>query len=103
LKIKTFEDIEAWQKARTLVYEVYRITGRGGFAKDYGLKDQIRRAAVSIMSVIAEGFGRRSSRAFANFLNYGHGSTAEVQSHLYAALDQGYIKKETFDSFIQTM
>lgn len=98
MKIKKFEDIEAWQKARKLVQEIYQITGRGGLAKDFVLRDQIRRAAVSLMSSIAEGFGRRSNREFANFLNYSHGSTAEVQSHLHIALDQGYIKKETFNS-----
>ncbi|KPL19593.1 MAG: four helix bundle protein [candidate division Zixibacteria bacterium SM23_81] len=98
MKINKLEDIEAWQRARKLVQEIYRITARDGFSKDFGLRDQIRRAAVSIMSSIAEGFGRRSNREFANFLNYSHGSTAEVQSHFYVALDQSYIEKKTFNS-----
>lgn len=98
MKIEKFEDIEAWQKARKLVEEVYQVTGRGRFSMDFGLRDQIRRAAVSIMSAIAEGFGRRSNREFANFLNYSHGSIAELQSNLYVALDLDYIKKETCKS-----
>lgn len=97
-KIDRFEDIEAWQKARVLVKEVYRFSGMGLLSKDYGMKDQIRRAVVSIMSNIAEGFGRRSNTEFANFLNYSHGSTAEVQSLLYVALDQLYISHEQFES-----
>ena len=97
-KIDRFEDIEAWQKARVLVKEVYRFSGMGLLSKDYGMKDQIRRAVVSIMSNIAEGFGRRSNTEFANFLNYSHGSIAEVQSLLYVALDQLYISHEQFES-----
>lgn len=80
--IKKLEDIEAWQRARKLLQEIYQITGRDGFAKDFGLRDQIRRAAVSSMSSIAEGYGRRSNREFANFLSYSQGSIAEVQSYL---------------------
>ncbi len=98
MKREKFEDIEAWQKARQLVQEIYQTAGQGRLAKDFGLRDQIRSAAVSIMSSIAEGFGRRSNREFANFLNYSHGSIAELQSHLYIARDQSYIKKETFAS-----
>ncbi len=67
------------------------------FAKDFGLRDQIRRASVSIMANIAEGFGRRSDKEFANFLNIAHASAAEAQSHLYVALDLGYINQEEFD------
>ncbi len=80
--IKRFEDIEVWGKARKLVGEIYRVTSREEFQKDYALKEQIRRAAISIMANIAEGYGRRSNQEFANFLNYAHGSAAEVQSHL---------------------
>jgi four helix bundle protein len=94
--IKKFEDFKAWQKARNLVREIYLISGRGKFQKDYVLKDQIRKAAISIMANIAEGYGRRSSLEFANFLNYAHGSAAEVQSHLYVALDQNYISETEF-------
>jgi four helix bundle protein len=95
-KIEKFEDIIAWQKARILVKEIYKVSARGDFSKDYGLKNQIRRAAVSIMGNIAEGFGRRSNQEFANFLNYSHGSAAEVQSHLYVASDLEYIQTKTF-------
>jgi four helix bundle protein len=87
----------AWQKARELVREVYRLTnGSEGFKKDFGLKDQIRRAAVSSMSNIAEGFGRRGDKEFANFLNIAGGSVAEVQSQLYVALDLQYIDQPVF-------
>ena len=94
---RRFEDIQAWQKARVITQNVYRITANGSFAKDYGLRDQLRRASVSIMANIAEGFARRSDRDFANFLNISRSSTAEVQSHLYVALDQKYMSQADFD------
>lgn len=97
MAIKRFEDIRAWQKARELVGEVYRISGTGVFGRDFALRDNIRRAAVSVMSNIAEGFARRGEREFANFLSMAHGSAAETQSHLYVALDLDYINKGTFD------
>ncbi len=80
---KRFEDIQAWQKARQVTRLIYQLSAEGHFAKDYGLRDQIQRASVSIMANIAEGFGRRSDKEFANFLNIAHGSASEVQSHLY--------------------
>jgi four helix bundle protein len=95
---KRFEDIKAWQKARELTRLVYQATVDGRFAKDYGLRDQIQRASVSIMANIAEGLGRRSDREFANFLNIARGSASEVQSHLYGALDLGYIDEPTFST-----
>src|SRR5947208_5161292 len=91
------EEIQVWKKARQLTKKIYEITANGDFAKDYGLRNQIQRASVSIMANIAEGFGRRSDREFANFLNMAHGSAAEVQSHLYVALDLAYITRQTFD------
>ena len=94
---KRFEDILAWQKAREITNQVYKGTTAGTFSKDFGLRDQLRRASVSIMANIAEGFGRRSDKEFANFLNIAHGSAAECQSHLYVALDLEYLKKEEFD------
>ena len=94
--IKRFEEIEAWQKARELNKALYGITGDHAFSKDFSLRDQIRRASVSIMANIAEDFGRRSKKEFANFLNMAHGSAAEVQCHLYIALDQGYIDENIF-------
>lgn len=96
MKIEKFEDIQAWQKARELVKSVYRITSRGGFAKDYSLKDQIRRASVSIISNIAEGFARQTNKEFSQFLHIALGSVAEGQSQLYVAQDLNYISKEEF-------
>ena len=95
-RIEKFEDIDAWQKAQALSKAIYSVTGNGAFSHDFGLRDQISRVAVSIMSNIAEGFGRRSKKEFANFLNMAHGSAAEVQCHLYVALDQNYINQDTF-------
>ena len=95
-KIERFEDIQAWQKARELNREIYEITKDAHFSKDFSLRDQIRRASVSIMANIAEGFGRRSKKELSNFLNMAHGSAAEVQCHLYIYLDQNYINQEDF-------
>ena len=96
--VERFEDIEAWQKARELTKEVYACSGTGKFAKDYGLRDQIRRAAVSIMSNIAEGFERSGSAEFSQFLSIAKGSAGEVEAQLYIALDQGYINNKQFES-----
>ncbi len=96
-KIERFEDIQAWQKARELNKAIYGITKNSHFSKDFSLREQIRRASVSIMANIAEGFGRKSKKEFSNFLNMAHGSAAEVQCHLYVALDQKYINQEDFD------
>jgi four helix bundle protein len=96
--IKRFEDIIGWQEARKLVKDVYQLTGKGDFAKDFGMRDQIQRAAVSVMTNIAEGFDCDSQAEFARFLGYSRRSAVEVQSLLYAALDIGYINKTTFDT-----
>jgi four helix bundle protein len=95
-RIECFEDIEAWQKAREMVRCVYEYSKLGEFAKDYALKDQIRRACISIMSNIAEGFERDGDKEFMQFLSIAKGSCGEVRSHLYAALDQQYISAEQF-------
>jgi four helix bundle protein len=94
--IEKFEEIEAWQKARELTREIYRITNQGSFVKDFGLRDQIRRAVVSVMSNIAEGFGRGGNKEFIQFLSTAKGSVSEVQAQLYVALDAEYITKEQF-------
>lgn len=99
---KRFEDIIAWQRARTVTKQVYEITTSGNFSKDFGLPDQLRRASVSIMANISEGFGRRSDKEFANFLNMAHGSAAECQSHLYVALDLGYLSEQAFQSLYES-
>ncbi|MBX3294623.1 MAG: four helix bundle protein [Acidobacteria bacterium] len=94
---KKFEDIVAWQKARELNLEIYRICGFGLFSKDFDLRNQIRRSSISIAANIAEGQGRRTDKDFAHFLNIALGSVAETKSHIYLALDLGYIDKTTFD------
>jgi four helix bundle protein len=96
--IKRFEDLHAWQEARKLTSGIYRQTGAGPFSKDYGLKDQIQRAAVSSMRNLAEGFDCESKPGFACFLGIGRRSTAEVQSLLYVALDVGYVSEQEFNS-----
>jgi len=95
-QIERFEDIQGWQKARELTKEIYRISNQGEFVRDYGLKDQIRRASVSIMSNIAEGFGRGENKEFIQFLSMAGASASEVQAQLYVAMDVGYITKEQF-------
>ncbi|MCB0077536.1 MAG: four helix bundle protein [Anaerolineales bacterium] len=95
-KIERFEDIKAWQLARYLCKEIYAVTGKGSFSKDWSLRDQIRRAGLSIMLNIAEGFARQSNREFRQFLYVAHGSVAEVQSALYVAKDQTYITDDDF-------
>ncbi len=97
-KVEKFEDLKVWQAARKIVEEIYRISSTGAFSKDYALRDQIRRAAISIPSNIAEGFSRHSNKEFIQFLFISKGSVAEVQSQLYTALDQGYIPQGDFDT-----
>jgi four helix bundle protein len=96
VKIEKFEDIKSWQKAKELVKLIYCVTKEGKFSKDFGLRDQIQRASVSIMSNIAEGFDSGTQKSFINFLNYSYRSTSEVQSLLYVANDINYISKEQF-------
>ena len=95
--IKQFENIQAWQKARELVREIYQACTEGRLSRDFGLKDQLCRAAVSSMSNIAEGFARNSDNDFAHFLNIARGSVMEVQSLLNVASDVGYIGKNEFE------
>ena len=102
-KFNKFEEIQAWQKAYDVTLQIYKITAESNFAKDFGLRDQIQRAAVSIMANIAEGHGRRTNVEFANFLNIARGSTAEVQSHLYIALGLNYIDRKDFDELYQKL
>ena len=91
-----FEDMAPWRQARSLCGEIYRVSGRGSFAKDFGLRDQIRRASVSIMSNIAEGFERSGTGEFIQFLAIAKGSPGEMKSQLYIAFDQGYLNREDF-------
>ena len=108
---KRFEDLEVWQGARDVVNAVYKASSNGAFARDYALRDQIRRAIISVPSNIAEGFSRHSNKEFIQFLfifypvkytllrllHGAGGSAAEVQSQLFTALDQEYISQREFD------
>jgi len=97
-KITAFEDIDAWRGARELTRLVYSLSGKGTFSRDFGLRNQICRAAVSIMSNIAEGYESDSRGAFIRYLRIAKGSAGEVRSQLYIALDQAYISPLEFDS-----
>lgn len=96
-RIGCFEDLIAWQKARVLTRRIYQVTGDGTFARDFGLRDQIRRAAISIMSNIAEGFERGKPTEFHQFLCIAKGSCAEVRSQLYIAFDACHLDQVLFD------
>lgn len=95
-KVERFEDLIAWQKAHQLTLMVYDFTGREPFSRDYGLKDQIRRAAVSVMSNIAEGFDRYNRPEFRQFLSIARGSVAEVRSQLHLARSLSYVSEAEF-------
>jgi four helix bundle protein len=94
--IKTFQDLAVWQKARLYAHEIFELTLREGFNKDYSLKDQINRAAGGIMDNIAEGFDRDGNREFLHFLSIAKGCLSETQSQLFRALDRKYIVEEEF-------
>jgi four helix bundle protein len=94
--IEHFEDLEAWKIAREITKDIYRPVKGDLFSKDYGLKNQICRSSVSIMSNIAEGFERDGRKEFVNFLSIAKGSSGEVRSQLYVALDQNYISELEF-------
>lgn len=95
--IKSFEEIEAWQKGRVLADGIFKIFLNTPASKDFGLKDQIGRAIGSVMDNIAEGFERGGNREFIQFLSIAKGSAAETQSQLYRVLDRHYIGQEDFD------
>lgn len=97
---RRFDEIDAWQKARVLSKVVCELSGRGLFAKDFALRDQIRRAAISIMADIAEGFERDGTGELVQFLVIAKGSSAEVLSHAYVAFDQGLMTKNEFDELV---
>ncbi len=97
MKIKKFEELESWKKARQLTNKVYEATAAGGFTRDFGLKDQIRRASISILSNIAEGFERGGDKEFLQFLAVAKGSCGEVRAQLYIAVDQGYLSQDLFE------
>jgi four helix bundle protein len=96
-KISRFEDILAWKKGRELTRIVYRLSRQGEFAKDFALRNQIRRSTISITSNIAEGFERDGNKEFIQFLSNAKASCGEARSQLYVALDEGYISQADFD------
>ncbi len=93
-KIERFEDIEAWKKARELTKIIYEVTSQGKIAADFSLRDQLRRASVSVMANIAEGFEREGNKEFRQFLATAKGSVGEVKALLYVALDAGLTSSE---------
>ncbi len=96
--IRCIEDIEVWQKARVLVQSVYNLTRKDSFREDFFLRNQVRKTAVSILSNIAEGFERNGNKEFLQFLSIAKGSTGELKSQLYIALDMNYIRPDEFQS-----
>ena len=97
---KRFEDLEVWQKAKELTNLVYSQSSSGMFSRDFGLRDQMRRAAVSVMSNIAEGFESQTQVLFIQYLGRAKGSAGEVRAQLYIARDQGYISEEEFSKIL---
>jgi four helix bundle protein len=102
MQVKNFEDLEIWKDARLLTRGIYQLTRDSKFSKDFALRDQIRRAAVSIMSNIAEGFERGGNQEFIQFLYVAKASCGEVRSQLYVALDQGYVTENEADKLLQS-
>ena len=95
MRIERFEEIESWKEARLLVSDVYKLLGH---CRDYGFKDQIQRAAISVMSNIAEGFDRGTNREFVQYLIISRGSASEVKSLAHAGLDVGYLTQDAFET-----
>jgi four helix bundle protein len=100
-KFERFEDIESWKKARELNKKIYELTNAEGFNRDFGFKDQIRRASLSISSNIAEGFERGGDKEFYQFLSVAKGSCGEVRSQLYLAYDIKYISREEAETLLE--
>jgi len=101
-KIERFEDLIAWQKARVLTADIYRVSSKGRFSRDFALRDQIRSSAVSVPSNIAEGFERFSLREFHKFLTYAKGSCGELKTQLYIAGDIGYLDVDVLEPLLQS-
>jgi four helix bundle protein len=99
-RIERFEDIEAWKKARELTRKIYELSDRGNLARDFGLKDQLKRSSISIMSNIAEGFERDGDNEFRQFLSIAKGSVGELKAQLYVAIDAGLISTEEFSGLM---
>src|SRR5947209_11372727 len=100
MAVKVFEDLEVWKEARRLTQRIYQLTKNENFLKDFPLRDQIRRAAISIMSNIAEGFERGGNQEFVQFLYIAKSSCGEARSQLYVALDQKYLEQNKVASLL---
>ena len=101
MKIESFEDLRVWQAGIQFVKQIYMVSKEGELSRDFGLRDQLRRASVSIPTNIAEGFERRSRKEYVNFLNIAKGSAGEVRSLLRVALEVGYLNEETYSQLSQ--
>ena len=101
MNVNSFEDLQVWKDSRILVKSIYQLTSDGKFSKDFGLREQIQRASVSIMNNIAEGFERNNNKEYVKFLGYSKGSAGEVRSMLYVAADLGYISQDSFNMHYQ--
>jgi four helix bundle protein len=101
MKVNSFEDLQVWKDSKILVKSIYQLTSDGKFNKDFGLREQIQRASVSIMNNIAEGFERNNNKEYIKFLGYSKGSAGEVRSMLYVANDLGYISQDSFNIHYQ--
>ena len=101
--INKFEDLERRKRARRFTNEIYKVTGTGKFGRDFALRDQIRRAAISVLSNVAEGFERGGDNEFLQFLSVAKGSSGEARSQLYVALDQSYISQNQFESLSKSV
>jgi four helix bundle protein len=95
--VRRFEDLIAWQRARSLAHRIYQISAAGSFSRDFAMRDQLRRAVISIGANVAEGFERGGDREFGQFLAHAKGSAGEVRALLYVALDAGYLSQQQFD------
>ena len=98
---KCFEELEVWISAKQLSVAVYKLTNTGDLNKDFGLKDQMRRASVSIISNIAEGFERNGNKEFIQFLSIAKGSAGELRAQIYLANELEYLDKETFNLLLE--
>jgi len=96
-KVARFEDLDVWKNARKLANLIYFLTRKGEFSKDFGLRDQMRRAAVSILSNIAEGFESQTQSMFVEYLGRSKSSAGELRAQLYLAQDVQYISEEEFN------
>lgn len=96
MAFNSYQDIDSWKKARVLTRDIYGVTNKGSLKQDFGLRDQMRRSAISVMSNIAEGFGRGGNKEFIQFLSYARGSVLELEAQVVIAYDIGYISETQF-------